>query len=53
MLLSRNSKIELENKSIEVSNLIDAMQYDQTVLPQQMKACELQRWVTKQGKLFT
>ncbi|WP_317402498.1 TolC family protein [Acinetobacter baumannii] len=34
MLLSRNSKIELENKSIEVSNLIDAIkQYDQTVLP--------------------
>ena len=32
--ISRNSKIELENKSIEVSNLIDAIkQYDQTVLP--------------------
>ena len=34
MLVSRNSKIELENKSIEVSNLIDVIkQYDQTVLP--------------------
>lgn len=32
--ISSNSKIELENKSIEVSNLIDAIhQYDQTVLP--------------------
>lgn len=32
--VSRNSKIELENKSIEVSNLIDVIhQYDQTVLP--------------------
>ncbi|MDR0066326.1 TolC family protein, partial [Acinetobacter sp. 11520] len=34
VLVNRNSKIELENKAIEVSNLIDAIkQYDQTVLP--------------------
>lgn len=34
VLVSRNSKIELENKAIEVSNLIDVIkQYDQTVLP--------------------
>ena len=33
-LINRNSKIELDNKSIEVSSLIDAIkQYDSTVLP--------------------
>ncbi|MFH4043609.1 TolC family protein, partial [Acinetobacter baumannii] len=33
-LINRNSKIELDNKSIEVSSLIDAIkQYDQSVLP--------------------
>ena len=31
---NRNAKIELENKSVEISNLIDAIkQYDSTVLP--------------------
>lgn len=51
-LINRNTKIELENKSIEVSNLIDAIkQYDQTVLPATKESLRIAEMGYQAGKI--
>ena len=51
-LVNRNSKIELENKSIEVSNLIDSIkQYDQTVLPATNESLKIAEMGYQAGKI--
>ena len=52
VLVSRNSKIELENKTIEVSNLIDAIkQYDETVLPATNESLRIAEMGYQAGKI--
>jgi len=51
-LISRNSKVELENKSIEVSSLIDLIkQYDQTVLPATKESLRIAEMGYQAGKI--
>ena len=51
-LVNRNSKIELENKSIEVSNLIDSIkQYDQTILPATNESLKIAEMGYQAGKI--
>lgn len=51
-LINRNSKIELDNKSIEVSSLIDAIkQYDQSVLPATKESLRIAEMGYQAGKI--
>lgn len=51
-LITRNSKIDLENKAIEISNLIDAIkQYDQTVLPATKESLRIAEMGYQAGKI--
>lgn len=52
VLVKRNAKIELENKSIEISNLIDSMKhYDQTVLPASKESLRIAEMGYQAGKI--
>ncbi|MCU4387370.1 MULTISPECIES: TolC family protein [Acinetobacter] len=49
---NRNAKIELENKSVEISNLIDAIkQYDSTVLPAANESLRIAELGYQAGKI--
>ncbi|MFW2099932.1 MULTISPECIES: TolC family protein [Acinetobacter] len=51
-LINRNSKIELENKNIEVSSLIDAIkQYDQVLLPATKESLRIAEMGYQAGKI--
>ncbi|ENU86279.1 hypothetical protein F973_01449 [Acinetobacter sp. CIP 102129] len=52
ILVNRNSKIELENKSIEVSNLIDSIKnYDQSILPATKESLRIAEMGYQAGKI--
>ena len=49
---NRNAKIELENKSVEISNLIDAIkQYDSTILPAANESLRIAELGYQAGKI--
>ncbi|MGK5736666.1 TolC family protein [Acinetobacter junii] len=51
-LITRNSKIDLENKAIEISNLIDSIkQFDQTVLPATKESLRIAEMAYQAGKI--
>ncbi|UOG16875.1 TolC family protein [Acinetobacter sp. PK01] len=51
-LVTRNSKIDLDNKAIEISNLIDSIkQFDQTVLPATKESLRIAEMGYQAGKI--
>ena len=51
-MITRNSKIDLENKAIEISNLIDSIkQFDQTVLPATKESLRIAEMAYQAGKI--
>ena len=51
-LITRNSKIDLDNKAIEISNLIDSIkQFDQTVLPATKESLRIAEMGYQAGKI--
>lgn len=51
-LITRNSKIDLENKAIEISNLIDSIkQFDQTILPATKESLRIAEMAYQAGKI--